>query len=50
MDVVKLAHSLVTFGTCFTGIFQYEVQAFINGSLDLVRVRIKAAYNLYTSR
>ena len=36
---LKLAHSWIAFGTCFAGIFQYEVQAFLNGSLDLVRVR-----------
>ena len=37
--MLKLVHSWITLGTCFAGIFQYEVWAFLNGSLDLVRVR-----------
>ena len=34
---VKYTYVCINFGTCFAGIFQYEIQAFLNGSLDLVR-------------
>ena len=40
-------HSCINFGDCFAGIFQYKIQVFLNGSLNLVRIRNSIATHIF---